>query len=338
MPKLDAALLEQARRVDLIQYLEHLGHRPASGRNHKAVFHSPLRTDANPSFSVSYVDGAWKWYDFGTGDHGDGIDLVQHLHGVPFQDAVRLLLAKNPHADPPSFRPSGISARLTRHIYQTALAAMTPERHYMIAEYFLSRQLTYPAAIGAVYLERMIDEQGTMLPFLGIPLPSANVTLLRGIECRAFQDRQLPKELRRRTVGEKSVWVVRRSSPGVLVTESVIDCLAGDLMLDHRLSLVSINSIRNVDLLVPCMRQLRPRTIYLALDNDPNPERGPAAQERAKHQLLEDGFHVVEIRHHVQAGVKDLQRLLEQDRTLLTLRSLEIHAISHRLIPRPSAD
>lgn len=323
MPKLAAAQLEHARRIDLIQYLTQRGHRAASGRHPKALFHSPLRTDVHPSFSVSCVDGVWKWYDFGTGDHGDGIDLVQQLHGVSFQHAVQLLLDREASTTPPpASRAVGVPVRLTRHIYQTALAAMTAERQYLLTEYFLRRQLPYPAAIGAVYLERMIDETGTMVPFVGIPLPSPHLSLLRGIECRALEDRALPKDRRRRTVGEKSVWVVRRPTDRVLVTESILDCLAGDLMLQQRLSLVSINSIRNVDQLIPCMRQLRPRTIYLALDNDPNPKQGPAAQEKAMRQLCDDGFRVVALRHHVEAGVKDLQRLLEYDRTRLTLRTL----------------
>ena len=107
MPKLDPHHLTRARQVDLIAYLSAHGHQPVYHRRHKALFHSPLREDRHPSFSVRYADGAWKWCDFGTGDHGDGIDLVMQLKQVDFQSAVRLLVGEGVPNSPDAERQRG---------------------------------------------------------------------------------------------------------------------------------------------------------------------------------------------------------------------------------------
>ncbi|MDE3050682.1 MAG: hypothetical protein KGJ48_12380, partial [Nitrospirota bacterium] len=111
-------------------------------------------------------------------------------------------------------------------------------------------------------------------------------------------------------------------------------------LLQNRTSLCALNSVNNIDQLVPCMKQLRPGTIYLALDNDPDkagsqpthPKRsppGPAAQQKATDALVHAGFRVVEVLHHREARVKDLHKLLRRDPSLITLESLEWRGIVH---------
>lgn len=46
---------------------------------------SPFRKERTPSFAV-HQDGGW--YDFGSGDHGDIIDLCMRLHGVTITEAI----------------------------------------------------------------------------------------------------------------------------------------------------------------------------------------------------------------------------------------------------------
>ncbi|MBU6483117.1 MAG: hypothetical protein KGS09_21605, partial [Nitrospirae bacterium] len=144
MPKLDPALLTRARQVDLIAYLHTHGHQPAYARRSKALFHSPLREDRHPSFSVFYKDGAWKWIDYGTGEHGDGIDLVIHLRGLDFQTAVNALLGQwqetpiDPALENPRRSYSRREIRRLHHGYQTA---MTAEHHFCLQQYFLEREI-----------------------------------------------------------------------------------------------------------------------------------------------------------------------------------------------------
>tara|TARA_B100001123_G_C15337056_1_gene1033264 strand:+ start:3167 stop:4171 length:1005 start_codon:yes stop_codon:yes gene_type:complete len=54
-------------------------------------YHSPLREDKNPSFALYYTrDRGLRFKDF-NGCQGTCFDLVMHLHGVSFNDALKLI-------------------------------------------------------------------------------------------------------------------------------------------------------------------------------------------------------------------------------------------------------
>lgn len=343
MPKLDPALLNRARQIDLIAYLHTHGHQPAYARRNKALFHSPLREDRHPSFSVFYKDGAWKWIDYGTNEHGDGIDLVMQLRGLEFQTAVNALLGQwqdtpiDPALENPRHRYSRREIRRLYHGYQSA---MTAEHHFCLQQYFLQREIAFPEGLGLIYLTLRVHGDGTRVPYVGIPVPSPQPHLMTGIECRALEDQTIDKHYGRRTLGDKTLWIVRRPASSILVTESILDCLAGNQLLQNRTALCALNSVNNIDQLVPCMKQLRPSTIYLALDNDPERRTapsttarrsppGPAAQQKATHALVRAGFRVVEVQQHREAGVKDLHKLLRRDASPITLEALERRGIIH---------
>jgi CHC2-type zinc finger protein len=343
MPKLDPALLTRARQVDLIAYLHTHGHQPASARKSKALFHSPLREDRHPSFSVFYKDGVWKWIDYGTGEHGDGIDLVMQLKGLDFQAAVTDLLGQGPDTsidsalDNPRRR---YTPHAIRRLYQRVQAAMTAEHRFLIQQYFVEREIAFPDELGLIFLTLRVYGDDTRVPYVGIPVPSPQPHLMTGIECRAFKDQTIDKHYARRTLGDKTLWIVRRPARSILVTESILDCLAGNQLLQNRTSLCALNSVNNIDRLVPCMQQLRPSTIYLALDNDPERTSsqptarrrsppGPAAQQKATDALVHAGFRVVEVTQHREAGVKDLHKLLRRDASPITLEALERRGIIH---------
>jgi hypothetical protein len=337
MPKLASDLLAQARQVNLLEYLKAQGYGPVSGRHTKGLFHSPLREDRNPSFSVTYKDGVWKWVDYGTQEHGDGIDLLIQLHGISFQEAVARLLGqpnRTGSSDPPPNQHSSLTPFQVRRIYREALNRMTPEQEFLIRNYFLERQLAFPERLGIVYIERIVNEQGLTLPFIGIPTPSCHPRLITSLECRAIGGESVDKLYRRRTLGDKALWVIRRPTAGILITESIMDCLAGDQLFQNKTSLCAINSTNNIDLVLPCLRQIRPKTVYLALDHAVSPKSavperpkqvdpGPKAQARLKAALCAAGFRTVEVAHHKQARVKDLHKLLLIDPSPISLAEIE---------------
>ena len=81
--------IEQLKRIPIVDLLSHLGHAPVSkirgGR--QWLYHSPLRGDANASFSVSLDRNVW--YDFGIARGGTIIDLAIALNGnCSFHQAV----------------------------------------------------------------------------------------------------------------------------------------------------------------------------------------------------------------------------------------------------------
>lgn len=351
MPKLDPDLLARARRVDLISYLHAAGHQPVYAKHTKALFHSPVREDRNPSFTVSFTDGAWKWIDWARGTHGDSIDLVMTMFSIDFQTAVRRLLDLPISQDVPARDESRhqYTPREVQRLYYRWRSGMTPEHDFLIRQYFLSRRLAFPEELGLVYLEVTVNREGMVLPYVGIPSPSAQPRHLTTLECRALNDTECPKQFRRRTFGDKALWVIRRPTPALLVTESILDCLAGNQLLSHRPSLCALNTINNIDRLLECVQQLRPKTVYLALDNDPDKalptspaaspqtaKPGQTAQRKACDLLLQAGYRVVEVQHHVHAEVKDLHKLLLKDPTPITFEQVERLGIIYTpSTPRP---
>lgn len=51
---------------------------------------SPFRDEKTPSFSVAFRDGVGLWKDFGTGESGDEIKLIEQAKGVSTKDAMRI--------------------------------------------------------------------------------------------------------------------------------------------------------------------------------------------------------------------------------------------------------
>jgi hypothetical protein len=65
--------IQDAKQIDLVQYLEKLGHQPKNIKNHDFWYSSPLRAEKTPSFKVNTKINCW--YDFGTGKGGTIIDF-----------------------------------------------------------------------------------------------------------------------------------------------------------------------------------------------------------------------------------------------------------------------
>jgi len=69
----DKFSIQDAKQIDLVQYLEKLGHRPVNIKNKDYWYSSPLRDEKTPSFKVNTKINCW--YDFGTGKGGTIIDF-----------------------------------------------------------------------------------------------------------------------------------------------------------------------------------------------------------------------------------------------------------------------
>jgi hypothetical protein len=68
---------KQAKELNLVEFLRCLGHEPKTTRGNDTWFHSPLRPEERtPSFKVDTRKNVW--FDFGLGEGGTIIDLVQH--------------------------------------------------------------------------------------------------------------------------------------------------------------------------------------------------------------------------------------------------------------------
>jgi DNA primase len=69
---------EQARQMDMVDYLAGLGYHPAKIRNDDYWYCSPLRNERTPSFKINRKKNVW--YDHGTGEGGNLLDFGVLYH------------------------------------------------------------------------------------------------------------------------------------------------------------------------------------------------------------------------------------------------------------------
>jgi DNA primase len=76
----------EAKKTHILDYLEQNGYRPVKIKYGSAWFQSPTRTETTPSFKVDLNKNLW--YDFGTGEGGNIIDLVLKMTNSTVPEAL----------------------------------------------------------------------------------------------------------------------------------------------------------------------------------------------------------------------------------------------------------
>jgi hypothetical protein len=98
---------EQAKRIDLVEFLASLGHEPQRIRNQDYWFKSPFRNERTPSFKVNRSRNIW--FDFGEGKGGDFIDFGTRYFHCSVNDLLEQLsnspLSFHPHNPPRNLHP-----------------------------------------------------------------------------------------------------------------------------------------------------------------------------------------------------------------------------------------
>jgi len=296
--------IESARLVNLMVLIERLGMQATNKREDKATFLSPLRSETSPSFTVNYYRGRWTWKDWGSGDSGDAISFVQSYYNLDFLEAVKKLNGDSsydftpppPQAVAAAAARKAESAEWVRNLHKKKTGNVRPNELAMMKEYFAQKGVKYHEEMGCfVYYQTKENRK-----FVAIPTPFAEN--ISGIECKEIGGSN------RHTVGDKGVWLLRRSRRAV-VTESIMDALAAEIVLDDEtLTLISINGSGMTEYLPDLFNELRPEELLFAMDNDA-PGRG--AQQKAMQIALAFCNKLQVIDDHVRAGVKDMHKLIE---------------------------
>ena len=81
--------IHHIKQIAITDYLQQQGYAPARVQGIHYWYYSLLRNESTPSFKVNTERN--QWYDFGSGEHGDIIDLVCALHRCTISEAIRLL-------------------------------------------------------------------------------------------------------------------------------------------------------------------------------------------------------------------------------------------------------
>ena len=81
--------IQHIKQISITDYLQQQGYMPVQIKGINHWYCSPFRQERTPSFKVNTDRN--QWYDFGTGEHGDIIDLVCALHHCDMAEALQLL-------------------------------------------------------------------------------------------------------------------------------------------------------------------------------------------------------------------------------------------------------
>lgn len=291
------------KQLNLNEFMENtLGLRCKSTCQGKSSYFSPFREETSPSFTVNYYRGEWRWKDWGgdpQSDHGDIISLVMKCYSVEFLEAVRMLLATNFPAE--YYRKEAERDELDRVrkldlLRKIYLRSLKVNDITLIRWYFDERGVSYHYPMGCVCINSFNEKKR----YIGIPIPSPwNV---RGLEMREL------KGTARKTLGEKTFWTLNRDPKRVLITESVLDCLAGEIILsDDTISLWALNGVGNADRVTEYIDAHHPTEVYIALDNDPP---GMLARDKLIESVSQRGISIILVEDHVRENVKDLHKLI----------------------------
>ena len=82
--------IQTVKAVPIVSYLQSIGHNPVKQSGAQLVYLSPMRDEQTPSFWVNPEKNVFN--DFGGGQRGDVVRLVQLVTGCTFREAVDTLL------------------------------------------------------------------------------------------------------------------------------------------------------------------------------------------------------------------------------------------------------
>ena len=93
MEGMKKSICDEAKEIDLIDYLDSSGHQPKMVRNNDYWYLSPLRQEKTPSSKVNRNQNVW--FDHGTGECGTIIDLGAKLFNCSYRELVEKLRVGN---------------------------------------------------------------------------------------------------------------------------------------------------------------------------------------------------------------------------------------------------
>jgi hypothetical protein len=130
--------ISEARKTHLMDYLKKNGHKPIKIQYGNAWFISPMRQEKTPSFKVHLSRNVW--YDFGSGEGGNLIDLVMKLHHTSFRETIDLIGGN-------SFSPVNyIQSCPTDESGKIKIDRIQPLNNPVLIQYLKSRAIALPFA------------------------------------------------------------------------------------------------------------------------------------------------------------------------------------------------
>ena len=130
--------IQHIKQIPITDYLQQQCYTPTRVQGIHYWYCSPLRNEGTPSFKVNTERN--QWYDFGTGDHGDIIDLVCVLQHCSTAEAMRQLAALKGVRLAPSFSFAGIT-HVSQQRSSMELSSVQVVKHPKLLLYLSERGL-----------------------------------------------------------------------------------------------------------------------------------------------------------------------------------------------------
>ena len=289
--------LHDIKQIPIVDYLARSGYKPKLTKGVNYWYYSPLRSELTPSFKVNAERN--QWYDFGTGDHGDIIDLVCALQHCSTAEAMRRLSALKGVRLAPSFSFGGITP-LRSQAPSMELISVQAVKHPKLLLYLSERGLQ-PSDVSPFLSEVYYKVSEKCFFALGFPNDAGGWELRNPYFKGCF--------------APKAISTIKGTDSHKLqLFEGFMDFLSWrKLHPEVQAESIMLNSLTLLPKLIPTLHPYP--LIECFLDND-------KAGDRATKQLIDAGLPVKDMRA-CYAPYKDINEYLilaEQRKKILTPR------------------
>ena len=289
--------LHDIKQVSIVDYLARAGYKPKLTKGVNYWYCSPLRSELTPSFKVNAERN--QWYDFGTGDHGDIIDLVCALQHCSTAEAIRSLSRLKGTLSAESFSFGGTTT-LRSQAPSMELISVQAVKHPKLLLYLTERGLQR-SDVSPVLSEIYYKVSGKCFFALGFPNDAGGWELRNPY----FKGCFAPKAI---------TTIKGTDSHKLQLFEGFMDFLSWrKLHPEEQADSIMLNSLTLLPKLIPTLHPYP--IIESLLDND-------EAGDRATKQLFDAGLPVKDMRA-CYAPYKDINEYLilaEQRKQILTPR------------------
>ncbi|GHA43215.1 transposase [Salinimicrobium marinum] len=241
---------ERARSICIVKTLEKLGHFPSHKSEKEAWFLSPLRSEIQASFKVSCALN--RWYDFGMGKGGNGIDLVCLILNCSVKEALAYLSDEIPISS--SYQNNQFERRKRKRISKNKVLKVNPVDQPALKAYLLSRNI--PLEVAEIYCKEIWYEcNGKKYYALGLQ--------------NHFGGWELRNSYIKSSTTPKGYSLVNNGNRNLIVLEGMFDLLSFTVISSEEIKasdLVILNSLSFIPKVLPLLETYD--TVNLYLDRD----------------------------------------------------------------------
>ena len=266
--------INDLKQVSIINYLRGKGINPIKKSGSYFMYHSPLRNDHTPSFSVSPTKNTF--YDLGNdSDKGNIIELVMRMERMSFVDACQYLDNQDLMKENEKPLSLSLSPNPNNEIKNYEVIAMKDLQHPALIRYLERRKITFQTAFS--YLKE-IHYKNAKGQFFGVGYQNDS-------EGYVLRSEIMKKPINLGHTGIKTFAI--SNSKNVSIFEGVFDFLSA---IEHfksrpRCTAIILNSVTNLSKAMPLLE--RAKTIYSYLDNDD-------AGQKATQKMKDAGLNVLD--------------------------------------------